>query len=81
MSIIGNKIKLKGITQKGKNRVRENGNEWVVLAETDTILFAPGRFGPWAFVSPMGESYMHKAARWIKVQNDLDFEVIVVQDD
>ena len=78
MSLLGSKIKLKGITQKGKNRVREHGNEWTVLAETDTILFAPGVFGPWLFIAPEGEGHMHKASRWIKVSLDADFEVMVV---
>lgn len=80
MKLSGCKIKLKGITQKGKNRVREHGNEWMVLAETDTILFAPGDFGPWAFISPLGSGFMDKAARWVRVNNDVDFEVMVVSE-
>jgi hypothetical protein len=80
MNLSGSKIKLKGITQKGKNRVREHGNEWMVLAEADTILFAPGDFGPWAYIAPVGQGYMHKAARWVRVNNDVDFEVMVVSE-
>lgn len=39
MSLLGKQIKLKGISQKGKNRVREHGSDWIVFAETDRVLF------------------------------------------
>lgn len=73
MTLLGKEIQLKGITQKGKNRIRENNNRWTVLAETDRVLFAPGVQGPWLFVSPNGKGQDSKAARWIMAVGDPDF--------
>lgn len=76
MSLLGKTIQLKGITQKGKNRVREIGDRWTVLAEADVVLFAPKEHGPWLFVSPMGCDQSHKASRWVRANGDTDFTVI-----
>jgi len=83
MSLLGKQIKLTGKTQKGKNRVREHGNEWVVLAETQTILFSPSKQGPWLFVAPQRSTYPQnqghddKASRWVHLNNDENFVVQV----
>lgn len=73
MSLLGKTIQLKGLSQKGKNRIRENSNQWTVLAETDRVLFAPNGVGPWLFIAPVGKDQNHKSSRWIKVAGDLDF--------
>lgn len=78
MSLLGKKIKLAGTSQKGKNRVREHGNEWIVLAECDTVLFAPSNKGPWLFVTPVGQTHDSKATRWVHLNNDENFVVQVV---
>ena len=75
MSLLGKKVKLTGITQKGKNRIREFGETWVVFAETDRILFAPNQPGPWLFVAPIGLDQNSKASRWVKSTADQDFVV------
>jgi hypothetical protein len=72
MALLGKHIKLSGISQKGKNRIREHGDHWVVLAETDKILFNPEP-GPWIFTSPVGRGQNDKASRWIRANNDPDF--------
>ena len=77
MSTLGKTIKLKGISQKGKNRVRENGDEWFVHAETDHVLFAKNEPGPWLYITPIGKPYDHKAGRWVHGSADTDFEVTV----
>ena len=77
MSLLGTKIKLKGITQKGKNRIRENGDEWTVFAETDHVLFAPNQIGQWLFIAPIGKDQDHKASRWINGIGDLDFDIVL----
>ena len=77
MTILGKNIRLKGITQKGKNRVRDHGETWAVLAETDKVIFNP-ELGPWLFISPAGCDQFHKASRWIKRNNDFDFEVHMI---
>lgn len=75
MTFLGKNIRLKGKTQKGKNRVREHGDEWVVLAVTDTVLFQPSKKGPWLFLSPLGKNQDDKASRWVKLEDDHDFEI------
>lgn len=80
MSHLGKVVQLKGISQKGKNRVREHGDRWTVLAETDRILFAPGKAGPWLFITPNpagpGLGQDDKASRWVHANNDHDFKVV-----
>ena len=80
MSLLGKKMQLKGISQKGKNRVRANGDRWTVLAETDVVLFAPNAHGPWVFISPVGQDQNHKASRWVRVTGDTDFSLIDLAD-
>lgn len=58
--------------------MREHGERWTVLAETNRVLFAPGKEGPWLFVAPVGKGQDDKASRWVRVDGDPDFSVIVV---
>lgn len=76
-SLLGKNVQLTGISQKGKNRVRELGPIWTVIAETDRVLFAPDRPGPWLFVVPRGREHNDKSTRWIRASGDNDFTVIV----
>jgi len=82
MALLGKIVKLSGTTQKGKNRVREHGDRWTVLAETDRVLFAPSTPGPWLFVTPNpagpGLGQDDKASRWIRANGDTDFAVTVL---
>ena len=80
MTLLGKQIQLKGISQKGKNRIRENGDRWTVLAETDRVLFSPNEQGPWLYISPKGFEKNDGAARWIRATEDTDFFVIAVDD-
>lgn len=80
MSFLGKKIRLKGKSQKGKNRVREHGELWAVFAETDRVLFSAGAAGPWLFIAPADKDQTHKSSRWIHGLNDLDFEMYVQVD-
>jgi hypothetical protein len=73
MALLGKLIQLKGVSQRGKNRIREHNNQWVVLAETERVLFSSNQQGPWIFVAPKGKDQNDKASRWIKVSNDPDF--------
>jgi len=78
MALLGKTVQLKGISQKGKNRVREHGDRWTVLAETDQVLFAPSTSGPWLFVAPMGLGQDDKASRWVRANGDTDFTVVAL---
>lgn len=80
MSVLGKNIRLRGISQKGKNRIREHGETWSVLAVTDHVLFSPGKPGPWWFITPEGASHDSKATRWIHSVNDADFTLIAEGD-
>jgi hypothetical protein len=75
MAHLGKTIQLKGISNKGKNRIKEHSNQWTVLAETETVLFAPSQKGPWLFVTPKGRDQNDKASRWIKLEGDPDFVI------
>lgn len=75
MSHLGKKIELTGKSQKGKNRVREHGSVWHVLAETDRVLFSPGKPGPWLFVAPNGKGQQDKSSRWVHLNADPDFSI------
>lgn len=79
MSFLGKTVRLRGKTQKGKNRIRTHGEMWTVLAETDRVLFNP-ETGNWLFVAPVGESQDHKASRWLHGATDSDFELFVQVD-
>lgn len=78
MAFLGKEIQLKGLSQKGKNRVRDHGERWTVLAETDRVLFAPDKAGPWIFVAPVGKGQNDKASRWVRVYGDADFSINLV---
>lgn len=78
MSFLGKTIHLRGLTQKGKNRVREHGEHWCVLAETDRVLFKQDVGGPWLFITPVGHGQDDKASRWIRVNGDEDFTITTV---
>jgi hypothetical protein len=80
MALLGKHIQLKGLSQKGKNRVRDHGDRWTVLAETDRVLFAPTTQGPWLFIAPVGLGQNDKASRWVRATGDQDFVVIALDD-
>lgn len=64
-------LRLKGKTQKGKNRVRELGNEWELVERRDSVLFSQEK-GPWLLVVPVSNP---EKPRWIHENNDVDFEI------
>lgn len=77
MTHLGKNIQLKGLSQRGKNRIREHGNVWTVLAETDHVLFSPNDSSLWLFIVPIGGSQNDKASRWIRFENDKDFTIVI----
>lgn len=80
MSLLGKRIELTGLSQKGKNRVRELGPIWHVLAETDRVLFSPSKTGPWLFVAPVGKGMQDKSSRWVHATSDADFSIKSLED-
>ncbi len=68
-------IKVRGVSGKGKNRVREHGQFWQVVLETD---LAACRQGQKAFlVIPVGARWVDSCLeawwRWVSFTNDPDF--------
>lgn len=65
-------MKLKAISRKGNNRVKEGlGTEVVVLMRSH-----PSN-PPAILVAPVGEPSMNsKFVRWVKLQDDPDFEIL-----
>ena len=78
MAFSGKLVRLKGISQKGKNRVREHGDRWIAHREEDRVLFGPDLPGPWLLVSPEGTNQDDKASRWIRASGDPDFSMVVL---
>jgi hypothetical protein len=64
---------LKAKTLKGKNRIHEWGNEWLLIRTADTVLFAQ-RAGPWGLIFPKKGTM--EQSRWIHLINDQDFDII-----
>ena len=63
---------IKGISRKGKNRIHEGlGTEVIVLMKNH-----PG-FPPGVFIAPISDpTVQSKFSRWIKLQDDPDFEIL-----
>lgn len=66
-----NIIRLEGKTQKGKNRIRELGDEWIAVKQQNTVSFS-NDFGPWVLIHPIDNI---DKPRWIKQDNDPDFQI------
>ncbi len=58
-------VKLRGLTLKGKNRVREHGDEWILS-------------NPWKVTPPNGAQMLMKAVKtgYLKWGPAPDFEVV-----
>jgi len=68
------KIELIGKSLKGKNKVRELGNIWIVLKEQEKVGFS-NLSGRWCLIVPeqfKEESFNCPHIRWINIFGDLD---------
>jgi len=72
--IIGDKVRLTGITRHGKNRIREQGELWTVTAIT---LANQSSFAPidTEIALLRAESNPEKWWRWVEVKDDKNFLV------
>lgn len=64
---------LKGKTQKGKNRIRENGAEWILIRAKDRVIFS-NKPGPWWLIEPITNH--RENSRWVHSTDDIDFEIV-----
>lgn len=65
---IGQTIKVRGLSQKGKNRIREHGNVWTIIQISETVRFSSD-IGPWLLLRSLNGN----SIRWMKETNDKDF--------
>ena len=72
--LVGDKIKLTGITQHGKNRVREQGDTWEVIWMNPTVAFKTKAPGPFMLLQATQSINM----RWVSTVNDDNFSVEVI---
>lgn len=63
-------MRLKAKTHKGKNRIAQWGDEWIILEETDVkfLVFSARDTKP--------ERELPKSVRWIEKVNDPDFQIV-----
>lgn len=68
-------INLAGISNKGKQRVKQYGPRWRVMVRRDYVQFDTRR-GPWLMVVPDAHGDTSEAARWVHAFFDKDFKVM-----
>ena len=71
---LNQKIKLKGLTQKGKNRIKQHGDTWKIIVCFSKSLSLESLND--TFRLPNGR--MIRDGRWIDIPEDHDFEIIEV---
>ena len=75
----GDKVKLTGKTKHGKNRVREQGQNWIVVKTDNNLEFAEDRKQEFALLR--ADERPSENWRWVAVQNDKNFLVEVLTND
>jgi hypothetical protein len=74
--LVGDKVKLTGITRHGKNRVREQGDIWEVNRLSPTVAFKTKAPGPFMLLQATTSINM----RWVSTVNDDNFLVEVINE-
>lgn len=65
-------VTLEGKSRKAKNRIRDDGDKWMVLEIRETVGFSTEK-GPWMLLAPLNGSLNNY--RWIHETNDADFAI------
>lgn len=68
-------IALAGISNKGKQRVKQHGAAWRIIQRRATVLFSD-KAGPWLMVVPDQHVDASESARWVHALFDADFKVM-----
>ena len=66
------RIRLEGKSKKGKNRIREQGQDWDIIARSSKVLFSSNT-GPWMLLRSVE---LPDKIRWIHLHEDQDFRVV-----
>jgi len=69
--LIGKTVLLNPISKHGKDRVHQFGRQWLVDGFSHTVLFSSEK-GPFIRL----KSNCQKDTRWVKINNDKDFEIV-----
>ena len=77
---VGDKVKLVGKTKHGKNRVKENGEFWLVENIKEKQLFPRKMSGPGPFLFLISLKSGTDDIRWVSEIDDPNFEVEPVED-
>jgi len=67
----GDKVKLTGKTKHGKNRVREQGAEWIVVKVKAGVLFSDDKEKQFALLKK--EESQSEFWRWVALKEDKNF--------
>ena len=74
-------ILIKGVSQKGKQRLREWGTSCLIMRESETVLFSTESCR-WLYILPVDVPTSNcrepqDGSRWIKAINDKDFKILL----
>lgn len=71
---------LQGKSHKGKNRIKELGQHWVIITDCDVVISQNGE--PCFLICPIKEKdqVWPTHARWVRKQNDPDFNILEKED-
>ena len=75
---VGTKVKLKGKTKHGKNRVREQGHTWRVVKIRSGLALAEDRDKEFALL--LAENRPDEHWRWVALKDDKNFTMEVVEE-
>jgi len=79
--VLGKKVKLAGVSRHGKNRVREQGEDWQVVGESPVVHFKSAAPGPFLLLESKIQGHPHGPwARWVRLQRDTDFMIEVINE-
>lgn len=77
------RVRLEGITLKGKNKVRQHGEIWNILETRTRVECLGGKIGflveSLCNTFRVGNGKFNKDKRWVAIQGDVDFKVEVIQ--
>lgn len=75
---------LAGLSKRGKQIIKQDGERWECLAQLDTVLFSDKK-GPWLHLEPVGalriattirEAREDSKSRWVHSLTDENFKVM-----
>jgi len=79
--MLSKKVKLQGLSRHGKNRVREQGEDWRVVGEKPSVSFNTPAPGPFLLLESENNEGPHGPwARWVSLHSDPHFVVEVVSE-